>query len=225
MKASFLPFRFAVALSGWVCLSGEMALAQEKEAPAHAEVFDAEGVAYIAAKDETVARILKAERQRAKLLFMERNKQGIVLAFAIPQPKPEEIERFMAPLNDFIAATQSGRYREMGRKTMANLKRSYGFDKGKLRAVYVLIPADKKESLGVDSFPAETEAECESFIREDLKPVKLEIGKPYAARGGVRSSIKELTPGWRGEQLVKDRGLEDLLENWVDWHRKRGLLK
>lgn len=223
MKASLLPV--AVALAGMACLSGGMGIAQEKPEPAQPGVLDAEGIAWIDAKDETHARIQKAERQRAKLLFMEEGKKGTVLAFAIPQPKPEEIERFMAPLNEFIAKTRSDRYRGIAKEAIVHLKRSYGFDKGKLRAIYILIPADKEESLGVDSFPAETEAECESFIREDLKPVKLEIGKPYAARAGVRSFIKELRPGWRGEQLVKDRGLDEQLENWVGWHRKRGLLK
>lgn len=223
MKASSLPI--AVALAGMAFLSSEMVIAQEKPAPAQSGLLDAEGVAWIDAKDETHARIQKAERQRAKLLFMEEDKKGTVLAFAIPQPKPEEIESFTAPLKEFIAKTQSDRYRGIAKEAIVHLKRSYGFDKGKMRAVYVLIPADKEESLGVGSFPAETEAECESFIREDLKPVKREIGKPYTARAGVRSSIRELMPGWRGEQLVKDRGLDEQLENWVGWHRKRGLLK
>lgn len=182
-------------------------------------------MAYIEAKDKAELRIQQAELQRAKLLFLEKQPKGMVLAFAIPQPPPDEIKRFMAPLKHFIATTKDEVRQRWAEEQVAQLELYYGFGKGKLRAVYLLIPADKEESWEAVSFPAETEAECEKFIREDLKPVKLEVGKPYQAREGVRSGSKEITPGWRFEQLVKGRGLDESLENWTDWHLKRGKLK
>ncbi|WP_035603409.1 hypothetical protein [Haloferula sp. BvORR071] len=236
MKTSPLLSQSSFHVLGAALLAAGIAVAQEKPAapavvPDTDQVIDelraeAESrVAYIDAKDKAEARIRKAERKRAKLIFSEAKAKGVVLAYAIPQPDAAEIESFMAPLKNFIATTKSETTRGWAQEQIVTLTRHYGFEKGRLRAVYVLIPLDKEQPLTRASFPAETEAECEKFIREDLQPVKWEIGKPHKARDGTRAAFWEINHGWDGQELVKDQGLEDMLENWVDWHRKRKPLK
>lgn len=174
---------------------------------------------------ETENLIKAAEVKRAKLLRNENRKEGgFLLVWAIPQPSEEEIAGFLVPLKRCLKDLTNPRVREQVAKQIKYLPKGFGFEGGKFRAVYVLIPSDPKaiaigsphkvEPVTGGSFAAETEAECDAIIRQEMIPVKLEVGKSYTAREGVRTSVYAIDNSWRYSELVKGTGREEHLRKW-----------
>lgn len=176
----------------------------------------------LAAMEATENLIKAAEVKRAKLLRNENFNGGFLLVWAIPQPSEEDIPHFLMPLNLCLHDLKEPEVRQQAMTQQKVIPGRYALGDAKLRAVYLLIPAERngKTSIVGGSYAAGTQEQCLEIAQEEVTSIKMEVGKTYHTRKGPFYIIKEVDSTWRFSHLIQGTGREDTVRKWVGPARK-----